>query len=427
MFLCRLVTVRVLPPPPPESLNVDRVTGEIVPPYDATLKWQLQAAARRSLGDNHRIRICCRYIRKDWNEVQVRGSKDRRAYFAGLMACGSVWTCPVCAAKIQAARAAEARRAIDTCTAQGGSVVMASYTVPHTRSDRLSDTLDAFRKALRKLTQGAPWRRLKSLYGLSGQVSGLEVTWGESNGWHPHAHVIYFLEPGASVDLQALHAALFEQWVSACRRVGITGLSAHHAVQVQDASQVSSYLTKMGREYQWGAEHELVKSHSKKGRGERYSPFDFLRSYLDNPNDKRMLALFAEFANAFHGRNQLTWSRGLKKRLLGTDGATDQQLADSLGEEDPILAYITAEEWTIIRRRNLQPQVLQVVQEFGRGGLDNLLKGVERTDVSAKRVSAPFAHSTRSVASSTRTRRAVLKPKVFEKRMTNFREETLRL
>ncbi len=122
-----------------------------------------------------------------------------------------------------------------------------------------------------------------------------------------------------------------------------------------------------------GAHHELTKAHSKRGHGSSMTPFDMLRSYLDSPDDGRLLARFAEFAYCFHGKRQLVWSDGLKKRLLGTDGLTDRQIAESLGEADPVLARITLEEWRIIRRNNLQAYVLSVVQTFGRTGLTSLL------------------------------------------------------
>jgi hypothetical protein len=205
-------------------------------------------------------------------------------------------------------------------------------------------------------------------------VKGLEVTWGEANGWHPHAHVIYFLEAG-SVDLGALRTGLFESWQAATARSGFGALS-DRAFNLQDASKVRDYVTKLGREYQWNAEHELVKSHSKVGRGLRYTPFDFLRAYLDDAGDGRMLALFAEYGYTFHGRHQLTWSRGLKRRLLGSEGLTDEEIAESVGEHDPVLAYLTLEEWRIIRRRNLQGEVLQIAQAYGREGLRHYLASV---------------------------------------------------
>lgn len=350
---------------------LDESTGELKPVVDVTLKWQLQSVARLALGAKHRLGICYRHTRPDWSEVQIRGSEDRRAYYAGLMTCGSVWACPVCAAKIQSVRASEVRRAIDLWTAQGGSVLLLTLTVPHTRQDDLGALLSRFNDAYRRFTSGAPMKRLKAAHGLSGHVKALEVTWSEVNGWHPHAHVLLFIAPGG--DTYDLDTHLWQRWQSATTRTGFGSLSLR-GFNLQDGSAVRNYVTKMGREYLWGAEHELVKAHTKRGRaGRSFTPFDFLRAYLVVPDDGRLLYLFAEFAHTFKGRNQLVWSRGFKALLLGSDGLTDEQVAASVGEDDPVLAHITLAEWALIRRHDLRAEVLLIVQQFGYTGLECLL------------------------------------------------------
>jgi hypothetical protein len=332
----------------------------------------MQAVARLALGSSHRLTVCMRHLRADRKLVQVRRSeKSTRAYYSGLMACGSVWCCPVCAPKIQAVRALEVRAAIDEWTSQGRGVVLLTQTVPHSQRDRLDTLLEQFTGALSKFKQGGSYKRACKRLGISGSIRALEVTDG-ANGWHPHAHTILFLE-GLSVSHKAIHGELFKLWESAAARVGFEGQLSPDAFDVQDASKVKNYVTKMGTEYAWNAEHELVKAHSKSGSSHSMTPFDMLRRYLEAPDDGRLLARFAEYAFTFHGRRQLVWSNGLKKRLLGTDGLTDEQIAESIGEHDPVLAEIAYPDWKLIRRHNLQGQVLRVVADFGRDGLDHFL------------------------------------------------------
>ena len=351
--------------PPPVVHDPAGGTGEILEPYDKSLKWRLQEVARTAL-PRHRLQICHRYVRPDKKEVQVRRKDDGNAYFANLMTCGAVHVCPICVAKIQAVRTAEVRQALDNWD---GDALMVTYTVPHTRQMRLKPLLDSFLEAHRRLTKGASWKRLREQYGLHGSIKALEVTWGQSNGWHPHLHVIYVVQKGHEVGFDSLQSTIYKHWVRACEAVGITGLSERCAVDVGDATEVKSYLTKSGTEYQWNAEHELVKSATKRGRGKRYTPFDMLRSYLEQPDDGQMLKLFAEYAEAFKGRRQLRWSPGLKKELLNTEGQTDEQIADSLGENDPVLAYINLDDWKLIRKENAQANVLRVVELHGKRGL----------------------------------------------------------
>jgi len=306
-----------------------------------------------------------------------RSQKSAKTYYAGLMACGLPWVCPVCAPKIQAVRAAEVREAIDNWQ---GDVVMLTQTVPHTRRDELGPLLQRFTEALRHFKGSRAYRRAQKLYGIAGSIRGLEVTDGQ-HGWHPHAHTILFLN-GLSVSRKSLKMELFRLWESAAARAGFEGDLSPAAFSLQEAKHIKTYLTKMGTEYQWGPEQELVRAHSKSGRGSSFTPFDLLRAYLAEPDDGRLLARFAEYANCFHGKRQLVWSDGLKKRLLGTEGLEDQQIADSIGELDPVLARILLEEWKLIRRHNLQGEVLLAVADYGRDGLTNLLSEFRNSGVS---------------------------------------------
>ncbi len=364
--------------------DVCPVTGEITPEFNPLQKWELQSVARLALGDRHRINVCMRHVRADRSEVDVRRSqKSGRPYYAGLMACGSVWVCPVCAPKIQAVRAAEVRAAID---AWQGAVVLLTQTVPHSHEDELQPLLGRFTEALRLFKAGSPYKRASQRFRIAGSIRALEVTHGR-NGWHPHAHTILFLEghhdQGAVHVRRGMKAELFRLWESAAARAGFKGKLSPSAFDLQDASKVQNYVTKMGTEYRWGPEHELVKAHSKTGsRGS--SPFDMLRHYdpeINAERSSRRLVLFAEYALAFHGRRQLVWSDGLKTRLLGTEGLTDQQIADSTGEVDAVLARIPYSDWRIIRKHNLQGHVLENVNKFGASALEFLLAEFRHTPV----------------------------------------------
>ncbi len=138
-------------------------------------------------------------MRGDRNEVEVLGAEDRRAYYAGLMACGSVWACSVCVLKIQAVRALEVRQAIDEWTRCGGRVVMLIQTVPHARRDVLETLLTAFTEALRKFKGQRAYTRSEKAYGIVGSIRALEVIHG-CHGWHPHAYMVFFFDPCVGVD-----------------------------------------------------------------------------------------------------------------------------------------------------------------------------------------------------------------------------------
>jgi hypothetical protein len=55
---------------------------------------------------------------------------------------------------------------------------------------------------------------------------------------------------------------------------------------------------------------------------------------------------------------------------VGSEGLTDEQIAESVGEQDAVLASITLEDWKLIRQRNLQGRILQAADLAGRLGVE---------------------------------------------------------
>jgi hypothetical protein len=88
------------------------------------VRWQLQREARALL-PNERVAFCMRRVRA--TKVDVLYSPDHQsAHYGGLMVCGSVWLCPLCAAKIAERRRIELEQAITRCIANGGTVYLAT-------------------------------------------------------------------------------------------------------------------------------------------------------------------------------------------------------------------------------------------------------------------------------------------------------------
>jgi hypothetical protein len=83
--------------------------------------------------------------------------EGRRAGFEGLVTCGSVWMCPVCAGKVASRRAEELATVLDTVHAGGGSAFMLTLTIRHTAGDRLGLTRDE-RERRHVLDRRRKWR-----------------------------------------------------------------------------------------------------------------------------------------------------------------------------------------------------------------------------------------------------------------------------
>ena len=203
--------------------------------------------------------------------------------------------------------------------------------------------------------------------GVIGQIRALEVTHGRksehNNGWHPHYHVLQF--GGVGVDLARFDAAqmidwqvrLYVVWADCCVNAGLGAPSYAHGLKLDNGDKAGQYVSK------WGLEDEMTKGHTKKAtHGE--TPFDFLRAYLADKNDKQAAALFAEFAETFEGKRQLHWSAGLKKRYAIGE-KTDDELAAVQDDLARVLGTITLDQWRDVLKVEGRVRVLVLAASGG--------------------------------------------------------------
>ena len=298
-------------------------------------------------------------------EVWAKRGAALPGHFRGLQTCARAWLCPVCAPKIAERRAAEIEAAMATLKAQGGQVLMPTFTVPHGRNDALTDTLALIKKALRSMGQSRKYRDLQTSLGVQGRITATEITHGEVNGWHPHFHELWFFEL-AGIDVVDLELRLYRMWRAACLKFGLGEPSRKHGVVVQDGSQAAAYVSKLGNK-EWSLSDEIAKASSKGGRRASRSAWELLDTILDTDatpgQQKRAQGLFREYAEATKGRQQLAWSPGLKKRYAIAEKDDEELVAEA--EEDAILlALICPDDWRAIRKQKAQAHVLNAAQ-FG--------------------------------------------------------------
>jgi hypothetical protein len=346
--------------PAKSSPTCDPETGEILQgeafnPAAARLeRFALQAAARSVL-PGHRVG-CCLRRRQGAKDVEVwKASGTGAAHYKQLQTCGSVWACPICAAKISEKRRAELVAAVATHKAQGGAVLLLTLTNPHYRADSLQSLLQGQTKAFTGLLKGRVWDLLAKRIGLLGHVRAWEVTHG-GNGWHPHFHVLLFVRDG--LDLVELFRVLLSRWQICCEKAGLPRPSDENGIRLDDGTYAARYASK------WGIEQEMTKGHiAKKAKAGGASPFDLLRRVLVDKDDKQAGVLFREFAEAFHGKRQLAWSKGLKAHF-SIQAIADEAIAEG-GEEDSMrLGCLNVEDW----RRVLWVDGRGTVLELARHG-----------------------------------------------------------
>ena len=291
-----------------------------------------------------------------------------KAHYKGLAVCGDVWNCPVCSAKIQEKRRQEVAMAMDWAYTNGFKCVMVTLTLPHTKFDKLEGLFESQKNSLRYLRSGKAWSKYKEKIGFQGLIRSLELTHGD-NGWHPHTHELWIINKDA--DASALREKVVDRWYKACLKNGveITKPEAfkEHSVDIVDNASNSDYLAKMDDEKHWGIDRELVKGNSKKGM----HPFLILRRIFQG--ETNLIPLFLEYSKAVKGKKQLWWSAGLKAKT-GVEDKTDKELSQEVKEESIYLASLSLDQWQIIVRNNLQSELLDVAEEYGLIGIEELLK-----------------------------------------------------
>lgn len=366
----------------------DKETGEVFPlvQEDTNLKkrfdpretrlerFALQSAVRRLLWGSRTAKcLRLRQARRKGEESAIevwRSSEHGSTHYAGLQTCGSVWACPVCAAKVSERRRLDLLDLMEQHKAEGGDVLLLTLTNPHTAANDLTILLKAQAKAMSALNGNRSAKALWEDIGCVGTVRALEVTHGHANGWHPHFHILIFVPKG--LDLLRLRRRFYVEWAKACRlaKLPIPAYRVRYVqdgkkryfygVDVQDGKKAGAYVTKG----LWGLDHEMTKSHIKKASRGRRSPFDLLRSFLYD-DDKQAAALFKEYAAAFKGKRQLQYSNGLKE-LYQVEDLSDEELAAIHEDSAELLGKIELEDWRLILSADLRGEVL----ELGRHGWD---------------------------------------------------------
>lgn len=291
--------------------------------------------------------------------VGIMHDGDRPAGYSGLERCGSIWACPHCGSVIRAGRAAEIEHAVKEHQKTGGELLFFTGTVRHHQGDDLALTLDAVMTAWRKMTGNRPWKRWKKDLGISGYIRSIEVTLGQ-HGWHPHAHVLLFLDGEISDDQRdAFRASLFELWADAVEKAGAKR-PTEKGLDLQKVDKkgkvLAQYIGKIQDEKTaWSAGAELARADVKSGRGGSITPMELLDE-SDERSEAERARLWREFYTVTKGRRAITWSRGLKKRY-DVGEQDDEEILDAA--ESTVLVWQTSA--AAYRRLRMRGAVLPAI------------------------------------------------------------------
>lgn len=341
-----------------------------------------------------RVRSCGRGTRKD-ADVTVKVSTDdagnRTAGFGGVQTCGSVWSCPPCAAKIASGRQQEIAGALECWHKMGGRVALLTLTMRHRAGDSLADLWAGLSKAWHKATSGATWLDDQQLAGslVLGDrlripiIRVVEATVGD-NGWHLHVHALLML--GSHVTdshVSALGASMFSRWQAALVKQGLRSPSRRRGVDVKllgrsSTDPLSKYFTKAV----YSASMEVARGDLKDTKHGNRTPFgllaDVVAVYRDGGSmPSRSTAgdedLWAEWERASKGRRQITWSHGLRDLLTTEPELTDQELADA-EMDGQVEAVIDRDTWGHIVTAEAQLPLLVAFEHSRDAGVQLLAR-----------------------------------------------------
>lgn len=173
-------------------------------------------------------------------------------------------------------------------------VWMLTLTMPHRADEDTADVVDRLYRASETLWRSSAWRRFSKRWGIVARVRVLDVTFGGSNGVHPHFHVALFATQAAvqTVTLRPLIASedalsftpliatdvatraqfldgirevLIDSWADALRdagtRIDNDAEFRRVALMLTPSEHAASYFTKWGLADEIGATTAKTRNH----------------------------------------------------------------------------------------------------------------------------------------------------------------------
>ena len=311
------------------------------------------------------------------------------ARYHNLQYCGSVWVCPDCSYKISQERKKELAEAMKGCRDKGLHVAMLTLTVPHYLGDDLKTLLKKMSKAKHSLWTNRNSREyLADQFPMVGHITATEVKYSDNNGFHPHFHILCFLDKQyAAEDLQTIESELYELWADKCVKSGLGRPNRRNGIDLKMGSNnedmLADYISK------WGMAEEMTQAHLKVGKKNMSSltMWEVLElAQMEASTKDKYSYIFKTYAESFKGRRQLFWSKGLKE-LLKIEVKDDEEIANKEEENTEIYdaMFLSPQDWWTICYHKIRAEFLELVEsDFKENGIQTDLKSVREFLVGLK-------------------------------------------
>jgi hypothetical protein len=228
---------------------------------------------------------------------------------------------------------------------------MLTLTLRHDSSMSLFEVLGALLRSYRNSRHRKAFKKIRGL--TIGVVRSLEITWGE-NGWHPHLHLLLFIDSDDSRENLELSLGDFiTDWrLVVGRDLGVMP-SVERAVDLtwfgSDSVSAAGYVSKVAK--------EITQADSKSGR----DPFALLD--VEGVARDRAVAMFMEYGDTMRGVQSISWTKGLRDLLgLGVQ-ISDEEIVEDLDVGDEVVEMISHKSWLDIRRAGREVDVFEEIEE----------------------------------------------------------------
>jgi len=298
--------------------------------------------------------------------------ENDKYYYHGLMKCGNIWTCPVCSLKVSDHRSFEVREIVRNAHSGGCSSTFVTLTIQHNKYQTASELKKTVANSWREVLAHREYRDMKQEYNIEGNIRALEVTHKDTTGWHPHLHIM-FLALCEGTELLEFSHKVIDLWCRIVKQAGYNAdISGQNAQEVYNdgSTTVEDYITK------WSVSKELTEGIAVKGSGKGRTPFTILSDISEN---KKMRAsqdwqIYKEYATAFKGSRQLTYSKGLKKTYLPTEpDKTDEEIVNEEQNGELVLS-LGMKLWLRVLSRQLEAEIIIAIRMGGIAAVEKMLR-----------------------------------------------------
>jgi hypothetical protein len=285
--------------------------------------------------------------------------------------CSRRYECAVCAESGMRQRQVELAACLAVWRASGRSVVAMTLTVPHGPANRLSDVWEWLDAGYASLSSGRPARRLRDDFGVVAVDRTTEVAWSDSNGAHPHLHLLLYVDRAPEdVDVAAMRTAFSDKFLAGARKAGLrrsrkaASTSAVYAELVTDASKAAAYVTKAS-----------VRDGKPTGMFALLAEVETHRATCEPGGCKacrRMYAAWRDYVAVADGRRRFSKPKNLRK-VFRERGLTVPEDSKE-GPTDEVVALVAGTAWDAMVALNATDELMRGAADAGLRGVRNALR-----------------------------------------------------